>query len=275
MTETPIEPIAPASPWADPPAVDAGTVTVTSLEAPKEPSRLSTLLWGVAGTLLLAAWLSWQMGLLWGVAAVVGVFVHEFGHVLVINWAGSGPSSIRIIPFLGGAATMKRAPDSDFKGVLIALAGPAMGLVAALPFFAAAALTGERAWLAGAFFIGLLNFVNLAPAPPLDGSKALGPVLARIHPILERAALLVVGLLAVAWGVSHGSYIFAAFIAVSVMAAAFGRAIRAPARPLTWREWAISLALYAVVLSAAAAVIGASLGGALPAGLANFFRFGG
>jgi Zn-dependent protease len=263
------------APWGPRSGEPAPPEAPAAPPAAKPPSRAQTLLWGAISTALLAVFIAWQLGWLAALAIVFGVFVHEFGHVLVINWAGSGPSSIRIIPFLGGAATMKRAPDSDFKGVLIALAGPAMGLVAALPFFAAAALTGERAWLAGAFFIGLLNFVNLAPAPPLDGSKALGPVLARIHPILERAALLVVGLLAVAWGVSHGSYIFAAFIAVSVMAAAFGRAIRAPARPLTWREWAISLALYAVVLSAAAAVIGASLGGALPAGLANFFRFGG
>ena len=241
----------------------------------RPPSAASTLLWGAVSTALLALFIAWQLGWLAALAIVFGVFVHEFGHVLVINWAGSGPSSIRIIPFLGGAATMKRAPDSEFKGVLIALAGPAMGLAATLPFFAAAALTGQSAWLAGAFFIGLLNFVNLAPAPPLDGSKALGPVLARIHPALERAALLMVGMLAVAWGVSHGSYIFAAFIGVSVMAAAFGRTIRPPARPLTWREWGVSLGLYAAVLALAAAVIGLSLGGALPARLASFFRFGG
>ncbi|MEJ0066652.1 MAG: hypothetical protein WDM85_15600 [Caulobacteraceae bacterium] len=61
-------------------------------------ARLKTFFWGLASTLLLAAWLGWQLGPLWGVAAVVGVFVHEFGHVLVINWAGSGPSRIRIIP---------------------------------------------------------------------------------------------------------------------------------------------------------------------------------
>jgi Zn-dependent protease len=263
------------APWGPRSGEPAPPEAPAAPPAAKPPSPASTLLWGAVSTALLALFIAWQLGWLAALAIVFGVFVHEFGHVLVINWAGSGPSSIRIIPFLGGAATMKRAPDSDFKGVLIALAGPAMGLVAALPFFAAAALSGQPAWLAGAFFIGVLNFVNLAPAPPLDGSKALGPVLARIHPALERAALLVVGMLAVAWGISHNSYIFAAFIGVSVVASAFGRTIRPPARPLTWREWGVSLGLYALVLALAAAVIGASLGGALPTRLAAFFRFGG
>jgi len=271
MTETPIEPIAPASPWADPPAVDAGTVTVTSLEAPKEPSRLSTLLWGVAGTLLLAAWLSWQMGLLWGVAAVVGVFVHEFGHVLVINWAGSGPSRIRIIPFFGGAATMARPPDTELKGVLIALAGPVFGLLAALPFFGLAAWTGEPAWLTGAFVIAGFNLLNLAPAPPLDGSKALGPVLARIHPLLERAALLVVGLVAVVWTFSRGSWLVPLFIGLSIFASLRTAQLRPTARPLSWREWALSFGLYAVALALCGGVLLLAASGA---GINPHFAFG-
>ena len=153
-----------------------------------EPSRLKTWVWGAISTLLLAGWIAWQMGWLWAVAAIVGVFVHEIGHVLVINWAGSGPSRIRIIPFFGGAATMARPPLTDFKGVLIALAGPAFGLLATLPFFALAAWTGDAAWKQGAFVVAAINLLNLAPAPPLDGSKALGPLLARVHPMLERAA---------------------------------------------------------------------------------------
>jgi Zn-dependent protease len=266
MTETPLIPAAPVSPWADPPAVDRPP-------APKEPSRLSTLLWGVAGTLLLAAWLSWQMGLLWGVAAVIGVFVHEFGHVLVINWAGSGPSRIRIIPFFGGAATMARPPDTELKGVLIALSGPVFGLLAALPFFGLAAWTGQPAWLTGAFVIAGFNLLNLAPAPPLDGSKAFGPVLARIHPLLERAALLAVGLVAIVWTFSRGSWLVPLFIGLSIFASLRTAQLRPSARPLSWSEWSLALALYllAVVLCGGLlwlAAVGAGIG-------SHFFSFGG
>jgi Zn-dependent protease len=250
MSETPIAPAVPVSPWADPPPiVDTA-------------ARLKTFLWGLASTLLLAAWLGWQLGPLWGVAAVVGVFVHEFGHVLVINWAGSGPSRIRIIPFFGGVATMETPPDTELKGVMIALAGPVFGLLAALPFFGLAAWTGEPAWLTGAFVIAGFNLLNLAPAPPLDGSKALGPVLARIHPMVERAALLIVGAGAVAWTFSRGSWLVSLFIALSVFASLRSVQLRPAARPLTWGEWALGLALYVLAICLCGGVLLAAAAGA-------------
>ena len=55
----------------------------------------------------------------------------------------------------------------------MSLAGPAFGLLAMIPFVAAWAVMGHGEWLAGAFFIAMLNLVNLVPAPPLDGSKVL------------------------------------------------------------------------------------------------------
>jgi Zn-dependent protease len=265
MTETPIVPAAPISPWADAPAIDLPP-------SPKEPSRLSTLLWGVAGTLVLAAWLSYQMGPLWGVAAVIGVFVHEFGHVLVINWAGSGPSRIRIIPFFGGVATMARAPDTELKGVLIALSGPVFGLLAALPFFGLAAGTGQPAWLTGAVVIAGFNLLNLAPAPPLDGSKAFGPVLARIHPLLERGALLAVGLVAIVWTLSRGSWLVPLFIGLSIFASLRTAQLRPAARPLSWSEWALALALYVLAVALCGGLLWLAAAGA---GIgSHFFSFG-
>lgn len=266
MTETPIVPAAPISPWADPPVAEAPP-------APRAPSRLSSFLWGLVSTLLLAAWIGWQMGWLWGLAAVAGVFVHEFGHVLVINWAGSGPSRIRIIPFFGGAATMERPPDTELKGVLIALAGPVFGLLAALPFFGVAAWTGEPAWLTGAFVIAGFNLLNLAPAPPLDGSKALGPVLAKIHPLLERAALLAVGIVAVVWTFSRGAWLLPLFIALSLFASLRAAQLRPAARILTWSEWSLCLTLYCLALMLCAGVLLFAAGGA---GVSpRFFSFGG
>jgi Zn-dependent protease len=232
---------------------------------------VQTWIWGAVSTLLLAGWIAWQMGWLWAVAAIIGVFVHEFGHVLVINWAGSGPSGIRIIPFFGGAATMARPPQSDFKGVLIALAGPVFGLLAALPFFALAAWTGDPAWRQGAFVVGAINLLNLAPAPPLDGSKALGPVLARVHPLLERGALLAVGAVAVIWTLSRGSLLMPLVIALSVFAALRTGRLRAPADPLSWGQWGGSLAMYLGAVALCAGVAGYA---AMGAGLSFNFGFG-
>ncbi len=258
-----------AAPWGP---RDPGAAPRPPEPAPRaEPSRLQTWIWGTVSTLLLAGWIAWQMGWLWALAAVVGVFVHEIGHVLVINRVGSGPSRIRIIPFFGGAATMARPPLTDFKGVLIALAGPAFGLIAALPFFGLAAWTGDSAWKQGAFVVAAINLLNLAPAPPLDGSKALGPLLARIHPMLERGALVAVGSFAAVWTMSRGSLLMPLIIGLSVLASLRAPRLREPAEPLTWSEWTLGLSLYLTALALCAAVAGAA---ALGAGLRFNFAFG-
>ncbi|WP_262422790.1 metalloprotease [Brevundimonas denitrificans] len=158
--------------------------------------------WALVSTALLAGLLWWLMGWVYALAGIVGLLVHEYGHVLAMNRLGMGPARIYIIPFLGGAAKGARGAASEWIGVLVSLAGPAFGLIAAIPFFAVWAVTGDPVWLQGAWFVALINLLNLAPAPPLDGSRALGPVLARVHPLLEKAALLGVGVLIVLWALS-------------------------------------------------------------------------
>jgi Zn-dependent protease len=242
------------SPWGAPPAPPA---------PPAQPSPpASSLVWAVISTALLVGWLSLSVGWIWGAAVVAAVFVHEFGHMLVINWAGSGPSSLRIIPFFGGAATMSRAPDTEFKGVLIALSGPVFGLIATLPFFLLAQQTGDRRWLGGAFLIAGLNLLNLAPAPPLDGSKALGPLLARIHPWLEHAALALVGAAAAAWAFSHGSILIGTVIGLSALVSLRAKALRPDAAPLTWGDWAAGLGLYIAAVGLCALALLNALPGA-------------
>jgi Zn-dependent protease len=199
---------------------------------------------GILSTALLAAFIAFQSGWIWALAGVTGVLVHECGHLILINALGCGPGQLRIIPFLGGAAVMKRPPRTEFQGVLIALAGPVLGLLAAIPFFLAARVTGNPHWIGGAFFIALINLVNLAPAPPLDGSKALGPALAWIHPGVERAALVLVGAGAAFWALSHGSLIFGAFVAVATLGSLRRGVQRPPAERLSAPQWLGSIALW-------------------------------
>jgi Zn-dependent protease len=235
-------------------------VTVSDAELPgraaeRPPSPASSLLGAIVSSLLLAAWIGWRMGWVWALAGVFGVLVHELGHLALINALGCGPGRIHFIPFLGGAATMRRAPDTDFKGVLIALAGPIAGLLAAIPFAWLFHQTGQRFWLGGVFFIGMINLINLAPASPLDGSKALGPALARIHPWLERGSLALVGLAAVAWAVWSRSYIFGLFVGLSTFGALRAPVARAPATPLNLVQWLASVGLWLVALALCLIVI--------------------
>jgi len=224
--------------------------------------RGQSLPWAIGSTLLLGGfiWLttgSWVVA----VSAIFGLFVHEYGHVLAMNRLGMGPARIYIIPFLGGLARGQRNPQSEWHGVLVALAGPAFGLLAVLPAVGVWLLTGDEAWMLGAFFIAMINLVNLAPAPPLDGSKALGPVLARIDPMVEKAALIATGALAVWWGVSTGRFILAVFLGIAVLGSLRRGAWRAGERRLNWTEAAKALALFLVTGAACAA---AALGVLLP-----------
>ena len=212
--------------------------------------------WAVVSTLLMAGFL-WFLTGSWVVAGAVlfGLFVHEYGHVLAMNRVGMGPARIYIIPFLGGLAKGQREPKSEWHGVLVSLAGPAFGLLAMIPFVAVGLALKAPEWLMGAFFIAMINLLNLLPAPPLDGSKALGPVLTRVHPRLEQVALLVVGGLAVWWGLSTGRLILAAFLGLAVFGHLKRGVWRAAWGRLSWPEAGRSLALYlltAVVCAAAA-----------------------
>ena len=211
--------------------------------------------WALISTLLLGGFIWWVSGS-WVVAmaAIFGLFVHEYGHVLAMNAVGMGPARIYIIPFLGGLAKGQRMPVSEWHGVLVSLAGPAFGLLAAIPFFALYLTLGGGEWLLAAVVIAAINLVNLAPAPPLDGSKAIGPVLARIHPMLERVAMIAVGALIVYWGFVTGRWILAAFLAIALYGHLRRVAWRPEGRQLTVKEAVMSVGLFLATGVACAAV---------------------
>lgn len=246
-------------------------------EAPQEDKGQHPV-WAVVSTLLMAGFL-WFLTGSWVVAGAVlfGLFVHEYGHVLAMNRVGMGPARIYIIPFLGGLAKGQREPKSEWHGVLVSLAGPAFGLLAMIPFVAAGLVLREADWLRGAFYIAMINLLNLLPAPPLDGSKALGPVLTRVHPRLEQVALLVVGGLAVWWGLSTGRLILAVFLGLAVFGHLKRGVWRAAWGRLSWPEAGRSLALYLLTaVVCAAAAIGALLpltGGAVEPAFEMGLRF--
>ena len=225
--------------------------------APPSPAAPTTsLLQAIVSTALLAGWIAWQWGWVAAVAGVIGVFVHEYGHVLAMNALGYGPGRIQIIPFFGGAATPKRPPTSEFHGVLIALAGPVFGLVAMAPFFLVFAVTGDSRWLGGALFVASINLLNLAPVSPLDGSKAVGPLLARIHPWLERFAVVAIAALALLWAIRNGQILLGGVAVLGALGALRSGRLRPWAAPLTAGQWILALSAYllAMALCAGSAV---------------------
>jgi Zn-dependent protease len=218
--------------------------------------------WAVVSTLLLGGLIWWFTGSWIAVVAILfGLLVHEYGHVLAMNAYGMGPARIYVVPFVGGMAKAQRRAESEWHGVLVSLAGPAFGLLAAIPFFGLYIVTGQGMWLEGVFYIAILNLLNLAPAPPLDGSKALGPVLALIHPMVEKVAMILVGAVVVVWGISNGSYIFAAFLAFALYGHLRRGHWRPEGRSLTPAEAGRSVGLFVLT---AVACFGVALSGLMP-----------
>ncbi|MET4685381.1 metalloprotease [Brevundimonas faecalis] len=264
-------------PW-DPRPEDPAPEAVRPARGAPQEDKGQHPVWAVVSTLLMAGFL-WYLTGSWIVAGAVlfGLFVHEYGHVLAMNRVGMGPARIYIIPFLGGLAKGQREPKSEWHGVLVSLAGPAFGLLAMIPFVAAGVILRSPEWLLGAFSIAMVNLVNLAPAPPLDGAKALGPVLTRIHPRLEQIALLAVGGLAVWWGLSTGRLILAVFLGIAVLGHLRRGVWRAAWGRLSWPEAGRSLGLYLLTGTlCAAAAIGALLpmtGGAVEPAFETGLRF--
>jgi Zn-dependent protease len=236
-------PVAPPTPDASPRAA----------EPPLDKGQHPVI--AIGGTLLFFG-VIWFVTQSWVIATALiwGLLVHEYGHVLAMNRVGMGPARIYIIPLLGGLAKGQRAPQSEWHGVLVSLAGPAFGLLAAIPFFALFIGTGSGEWLLGAAVIAAINLVNLAPAPPLDGSKALGPVLARIHPNVERAAMVLIGVLVVLWGITTGRFILAVFLAIALLGHLRRGAWRPEGRDLTVREALSSVGLFLITAAACAGV---------------------
>lgn len=248
----------PRGPWD--PRPDEPQVAETPAPAPRVAAEAPLdkgqhPAWALISTVLLGGFIWWVSGS-WVVAmaAIFGLFVHEYGHVLAMNAVGMGPARIYIIPFLGGLAKGQRMPASEWHGVLVSLAGPAFGLFAAIPFFALYLTVGGSEWLLAATVIAAINLVNLAPAPPLDGSKAIGPVLARIHPMLERVAMIAVGALVVYWGFVTGRWILAAFLAIALYGHLRRGAWRPEGRQLTVMEAVMSVGLFLATGVACAAV---------------------
>lgn len=274
--ETPVRRPGPWDPKPESSWTAAEPARRTGREPPVEGGQHPV--WAVISTLLLGGFLWWVTGT-WvaALAGVFGLFVHEYGHVLAMNRLGMGPAHIHVIPFLGGLARGQRNPASEWHGVLVSLAGPAFGLLAMIPFVAAWMVLGGGAWLFGAFFIAMINLVNLVPAPPLDGSKALGPVLARVHPMLEKSVLIAIGAVVVFWGVTTGRWILATFLAMALIGHLRRGGWRPDERPLSTPEAGRSLGLYLLTTAACAAAALAPLvlmtDGTIAGGLEQGLRF--
>ncbi len=121
----------------------------------------------------------------WLVALFGSVLVHELGHALVARHLGVRVLDVTLWP-LGGMARLASMPEEPRIEAWVALAGPAVNVVAAAVFGCLSVLAhvaGLPTLAAGCMVLLLVNAMlgafNLLPAFPMDGGRVLRAWLAR------------------------------------------------------------------------------------------------
>lgn len=138
-------------------------------------------------SMLLSFSLYWT---LWGwkfaAGLVVGIYIHEMGHVAALRKLGIKATAPMFIPGFGALVRLKQYPADAREDARIGLAGPIWGLgasvAAALVYFA----TGSPVWAAIARVNSWINLFNLIPISPLDGGRGF-----RVLKTWQRATIAV------------------------------------------------------------------------------------
>jgi Zn-dependent protease len=112
---------------------------------------------------------SWPLA----VGIIVCIYIHEMGHVFVLQQLGIPASPPIFIPGLGAFVALRESPPTPHADARVGLAGPVWGLGSALVAYGAFFATGNNNFGGIAQFTGLMNLFNLIPIWQLDGSRGL------------------------------------------------------------------------------------------------------
>lgn len=156
---------------------------------------------GSAG--LYALLFTWEMG----VALLVFIGIHEYGHIWAMKKCGIKTVGVFFIPGFGAVALGDGKFTSARDEAYIALMGPIWGI--AFSFIAALAYlyTKEPIFAAIAAFTAFINMVNLFPIYPLDGGRVLKSLAYTDNAQRSFAIIVAVSAIAAATGTLFGLFL--------------------------------------------------------------------
>ena len=172
------------------------------------------------GSIFASIWLyalafgAWKLA----VVFVLLILVHEMGHWVVLRGFGVPVSLPYFIPGLGAFVAQKAQTANNVQDAAAALAGPAVGIVAAGICQAYGVATGNAFWVVCANLGYLINLFNLIPVLPLDGGRVAGS----IDPRLWMLGLVVFVVYMVSTGLNHPiAWVFLLLIGIVSIPRAF------------------------------------------------------
>ena len=164
-------PVADERPWSRRGALGIVTVALLLL------SKLKFLLLGLTKASTFVSMFAF-FGVYWSIygwplalGLVLGIYIHEMGHVAMLRRLGIDAGAPMFIPGVGAFVMLKQHIGDPLTDSQVGLAGPVWGLGAALAAYAIYAVTGAPIWFAIAQLTGFINLFNLIPVWQLDGSR--------------------------------------------------------------------------------------------------------
>lgn len=216
---------------------------------------------GAMGALAVAAAM-YFWGVAYGLALIVAVVIHEFGHVAAFRICGHADARFRLIPLMGGVAISNSVPASADKAFFITLMGPAINLGPMVLCFALSALifdtefSSELPYIIGSYIyvqgmvLASLNFFNLLPLWPLDGGKLTQRLVYTFAPDLTRQVSIAMTVLAVALCLLTRSWFLLFFVMMGWQGLLQSENLLRVQRPLTTKRGLLSLAAYLTTAAA-------------------------
>jgi len=162
------------------------------------------------GVLSIAAAIWWTNSVAVGLAIVVGIAIHEYGHVAAFRAMGHTDARFRLVPFLGGVAISRKIPRDQLSDFYIVFMGPGIMLAPlAISGFVSAFTSGQVSYYAGIMFMvtGAINFFNLLPFWPLDGGRMMRVLLYTVSPWIADRMTMVMSLGLAAFAAYAGYYL--------------------------------------------------------------------
>ncbi len=192
---------------------------------------------------------------MYGIALILSVMVHEFGHVAAYRVCGHSDARFRLIPLIGGVAISNQMPASHEKDFFITLMGPGiclapMALAMALLEFGWDYDTGVPQFLwTFAIVTGALNFFNLLPFWPLDGGRCLSVLCHTFAPGLAQQVTIAMSAAAVVLAIYSQSMGMAFFALMGVQHLLRGGDISRFQRPMGKTRGLLAAAAYLATLA--------------------------